>query len=870
MKKLIPTKILTVLFITFATSMFSQKDKWDSIYNNTPAVSNFQHFTQNGTTVFNNKIIIWGDSINSMYPMSGIKTFDPITNTMVGLTYTKTTNDGGLSSAVAFGNTDMYFGMKNSAQITDNPNVYHYNNTTGTVSSLTLNVVTQSEYSGVSNLVMYSANSTIHDTLIAFAYNATNTYVEIFKQKVGDATFTTTSHTLALTGVNKAFVYKDTLFISSYDGTTNYLLWSVDGVNYTTIAFLTGSLSGLNVKITAMDTINGNLYISTHHQLNDLYYVEWVSSSTSLVQTGLTAVIINGITGTVMGFERYKKELWFNATLGMAGKPALRGGNNNNSIQTFFNSYPRVFRITSTNNIILSQDTIGLLTTDVPQSYQLANVNNELIMAGAYSTSVSSPYYGSKFYKLVSPIAGFTNTLTNVCLNTSVTFSSSCLNTDSIRWVFDGNTNYAASASSTSTLNLNFSTVGTHTVGIIAIGGTQKDTFKINILVNPIPTVSISPSSSTLCAGTSVTLTASGAATYSWSNGSSTSIIVDTPLTNATYSVIGTSTAGCTNTGTISIIVNSLKTISGNVTVAGSPVAGYVTLYAYLPTFTKFDSIASINISGTGAYTFTAPIADGQYIVKATPSANTLQITYCYSDVNWKTASIFTHGCIVPTTTANINVIPLTPLASGGLGSLSGKITAGSGYGHRSGIMHPLSTPIKGVIVKGGKNPGGNIVAQTTTDVNGNYSLSLLPDDNYYILVDIPGLDTNHTYHKVISPGALSYINLDFTVDSAKINPINLSVGVKELSLVENNIQVFPNPANSFVNINFTLTQSSNIKIELFDVIGKSVKTIVNSTNQPANSYQTTAPLENLSAGIYFIKIRINNKEQVVKLFVSQ
>jgi hypothetical protein len=869
MKILIPTKILTVLFITFATSIFSQKDKWDSIYNNTPVVSNFQHFTQNGATVFNNKVIIWGDSVDTMYPMSGIKTFDPVTNSMVGLTYTKTTNDGGLSSAVPFGNTDVYFGMKNNTQMIDNPNVYHYNTTTGSVSSLTLNVVTQNEYSGISNLVMYSANSTIHDSLIAFAYNATNSYVEIFKHKVGDPNFTATSHTIALSGVDKAIVYRDTLFVAYYDGTSENLLYSIDGLNFTSVVFQSTSLTGQNTKIMDMDTINGKLYFSIHQENSNYYNIEYANNTTELVLSGSLTSILFQQTGTAIGFEKHKNELWFNVALGMLGRSAS-GGSGGNGTTSYMTSSPLVYKITSSNNVILSQDSIGLMKTDVPQSYRLASVNNELIMAGDYSTNVSSLYYGSKFYKLVSPVAGFTNTLTNVCLNTPLTFTSTCLNTDSIRWVFDGNTNYSASASSTSTLNLSFSTVGTHTVGIIAIGGTQTDTFKINILVNPIPTVSISSSSYTLCAGTSVTLTASGAATYSWSNGSSTSIIVDSPLTNTAYSVIGTSTAGCTNTGTISIVVNSLKTISGNVTVAGSPVAGYVTLYAYLPTFTKFDSIASINISGTGAYTFTAPIKDGQYIVKATPSANTLQITYCYSDVNWKTASVFTHGCIVPTTTANISVIALTPLASGGLGSLSGHITAGSGYGHRSGIAHPLSTPIKGIIVKGGKNPGGSIIAQTTTDANGTYSLSGLPDDNYYILVDIPGLDTNHTYHKVITLGALNYINLDFTVDSAKINPINLSVGIKDLSFVENNIKVFPNPANSFVNINYTLTQSSNIKIELFDVIGKSVKTIVNSANQPANSYQTTAPLENLTAGVYFIKIRINTLEQVVKLFIAQ
>lgn len=63
---------------------------------------------------------------------------------------------------------------------------------------------------------------------------------------------------------------------------------------------------------------------------------------------------------------------------------------------------------------------------------------------------------------------------------------------------------------------------------------------------------------------------------------------------------------------------------------------------------------------------------------------------------------------------------------------------------------------------------------QTVTDSNGNYSMSGLPDnafgESYFILVDIPGLDTNNTYHKVIISNN-SYSGLDFVVDSQKLIP---------------------------------------------------------------------------------------------------
>jgi len=70
------------------------------------------------------------------------------------------------------------------------------------------------------------------------------------------------------------------------------------------------------------------------------------------------------------------------------------------------------------------------------------------------------------------------------------------------------------------------------------------------------PTVAIS-GITTICSGSSTTLTASGANTYLWSNGlgTSTSITVS-PTNSTTYTVTGTDSNNCTNTANVNIIVN--------------------------------------------------------------------------------------------------------------------------------------------------------------------------------------------------------------------------------------------------------------------------------------------------------------------------
>ncbi len=67
------------------------------------------------------------------------------------------------------------------------------------------------------------------------------------------------------------------------------------------------------------------------------------------------------------------------------------------------------------------------------------------------------------------------------------------------------------------------------------------------LTVNPLPTVTVSSTSPSICIGSSATLTASGASTYTWMPGSlsGTSIEVS-PASTTTYTVVGTSAAGCT------------------------------------------------------------------------------------------------------------------------------------------------------------------------------------------------------------------------------------------------------------------------------------------------------------------------------------
>ena len=101
----------------------------------------------------------------------------------------------------------------------------------------------------------------------------------------------------------------------------------------------------------------------------------------------------------------------------------------------------------------------------------------------------------------------------------------------------------------------------TYTVTGIDLNGCEN-TGDVTITVNNLPTVSTS-ANETICAGESVTLSASGATTYSWDNGlgagSSHSV---SPANTTTYMVTGIDGNGCENTDNVTITVNNLPTVS--------------------------------------------------------------------------------------------------------------------------------------------------------------------------------------------------------------------------------------------------------------------------------------------------------------------
>ncbi|MBL7911238.1 MAG: T9SS type A sorting domain-containing protein [Bacteroidia bacterium] len=106
--------------------------------------------------------------------------------------------------------------------------------------------------------------------------------------------------------------------------------------------------------------------------------------------------------------------------------------------------------------------------------------------------------------------------------------------------------------------------LATSDFGISDIG---MDSLQIKVVGCSAPVLTVAASQATLCNGTAVTLTASGATSYTWNTTANTSTISVTPSVTTVYTVTGSNAPGCTSTKTINLTVNQGPIIS----ITGAP-----------------------------------------------------------------------------------------------------------------------------------------------------------------------------------------------------------------------------------------------------------------------------------------------------------
>jgi len=166
---------------------------------------------------------------------------------------------------------------------------------------------------------------------------------------------------------------------------------------------------------------------------------------------------------------------------------------------------------------------------------------------------------------VVSPAPNSPFTVTGpVCtaINSTITYTGTAPAGSTYTWNFAGGT--VASGSGAGPYQVNWSTPGVQNVTLVVTSGACPSPVTTEpVTVYAYPTLTITPDTA-ICIGSSFTLTAGGATTYTWSpavtlNDGNTASVIATPSTTTTYSVTGTSN-NCSASASTTLTVNPIPT----------------------------------------------------------------------------------------------------------------------------------------------------------------------------------------------------------------------------------------------------------------------------------------------------------------------
>ncbi len=872
------TKLKLILVLTCFTYFYKAqniRDRWDTLYANVDYANTTTYLRQSDNAKFGNTIAILNDSTYSGGYCSHFQLFNTTTNSLSTINYTRTLYDYGSYGCSVLTNTSsntsyVFFGAANISSTTTFFSLYEYNSSTNAITSETVSLPFNI-HGGVLNQGFFSP-TTNHDSLTVFVsaqmYQSDSVY--IYRKHYAQAGLVNTNIKLPvnLNRITQSIIFNNELYIAGHTFPDNgKILKSSDGITFSVVSNYENNW--FNEYVVEMTILNNKLYLGLRNAGGGFEIIETADG------TNYTSVMTNLNPFSLNSLIAFNNTIWYSYFEDFGSKTANPSQNiNTMSVKAPYVGYLNM----STSGDVLSIDTLGRPYSQ-GDNYKLQTLNSKLYLLGNYYDNNFNNTPGTFVYEFIPPVANFSISSNNLCLGTPYTFVNQSTSTDSVRWFV--NTNYNASTSTN--FAHSFTTVGSHTLGLIAISGTQKDTLQFAITIYSI---GINLNSSVLgCLNNKIPLTptivgAVNPVSYNWTcSAALTQTSLVSSILNVTATASGSYTFalsasdanGCAaNTGINTLTINPNKDLTGSVDVSSVPLtAGNVILYKYEPILTKFDSVTYQPLNASGTYTFALQNAF-TYILKCEPSASTLLISYAPSETSWKTATVVTHGC-VNGTTQNINVIPLATIGTGP-GVLSGKITEGQNYGGK-GTFVP-GNPIGGISIKGGKNPGGGISAQAKTDATGGYTFASLPlsgpGESYFILVDVPGLDTNGTYHKALTSTLTAHTDLDFVIDSAKINPTLVDAAVKELIMDASVVRIFPNPTNGILNIQFELDKAQIVEIILNDITGKNIKTIVPAQQYFSSDFELNLDLGHNHPGIYMLKIKIGEIERVNRLVITE
>jgi subtilisin-like proprotein convertase family protein len=407
-----------------------------------------------------------------------------------------------------------------------------------------------------------------------------------------------------------------------------------------------GAFSGNGVSGTIFSPSNSNIGLNT---ITHTISLNGCTDSTTQIVTVFDKPNVTGLASddticvgesiTLNGFGT-QSYTWNNGVInGVAFNPSISNtyiltgtdGNNCSSTDTIsitVNALPTL----NTTDISICRGSFGnLIVSGNAASYSWSNGQNGSSISVSPNntatyyvagTSAEGCIYTDSALVTVNSLPGtsLSASPSQICSGNN-TFITASGNATSYSWIPNG--------SSLGQINVTLTDDSTFT--IVGQLGNCTDTARVSVSIIPNPNVLIDgfpARDTTICFGANITVNATGATTYSWSNGNLTNGISINPTSNTSYTVIGNS-SGCSDTAIVNVSVNPPIVLNvSNTTICSGNTATIVASGASTYTWSNSNTndTLSLVIFSPGTYTYTVTgtdanncVVNGQGVITVNP-----------------------------------------------------------------------------------------------------------------------------------------------------------------------------------------------------------------------------------------------------------
>ncbi|MBI5403409.1 MAG: T9SS type A sorting domain-containing protein [Ignavibacteriae bacterium] len=180
--------------------------------------------------------------------------------------------------------------------------------------------------------------------------------------------------------------------------------------------------------------------------------------------------------------------------------------------------------------------------------------------------------------------------------------------------------------------------------------------------------------------------------------------------------------------------------------------------------------------------------------------------------------------------------------------SKNGKILAATSWGDQGNTKNDL------VVFKITQNSGSPIFS---LNMPGSPYVCSLSNDGTTL---IAGGKAVHA--RIMGSGGTLYNVYVDTAEVVNVGNINQNIP-NEYKLSQN----YPNPFNPSTLISYSLPKNGLVSLKVYDILGKEIATLVNE-NKNVGIYDVRFNADNLSGGVYFYRIMVNNFTETKKFIL--